>query len=194
MAKPHWRLILATSMAGVRGAITLAGVMTLPLLMPDGTPFPARELVVFLATAVILLTLVLASLGLPRLLQGMELPEEPAEQLEEDRARHDAAVAAIVAIGKAQNEQRQEAADADIYSQAAAHVIALYQHRLDGGASSEGEAGQVRKADRVERELRLAALQAERAQIFSLARHNHLSDHISRKLVREIDLAESLYR
>src|SRR5690606_16828647 len=42
MRRPQWRLMLATSLAGVRGAITLAGVMTLPLLLPDGTPFPAR--------------------------------------------------------------------------------------------------------------------------------------------------------
>ena len=194
MAKPHWRLILATSLAGVRGAITLAGVLTLPLLMPDGTPFPARELVIFLAAAVILLTLIMASLGLPRLLQGIELPEEPAERLEEDRARHDAAVAAILAIGKTQNEQAPETADADIYSQAAARVIALYQRRIDGGASSEGDAGQLRKADQVERALRLAGLQAEREEIFSLARHSHISDQTSRKLVREIDLAEALYR
>ncbi len=44
VTKPNWRLVVATSLAGVRGAITLAGVLTLPLLMPDGTPFPARDL------------------------------------------------------------------------------------------------------------------------------------------------------
>ena len=74
-ATPHWRLVAAASLAGVRGAITLAGVMTLPLLLPDGTPFPARDLAVFLATAVILLSLVVASIGLPRVLKGLELPE-----------------------------------------------------------------------------------------------------------------------
>ena len=46
---PHWRIIAATSLAGVRGAITLAGVLTLPLVSLDGTPFPARELAIFLA-------------------------------------------------------------------------------------------------------------------------------------------------
>src|SRR5699024_9119969 len=50
---PDWRLVLAMSLAGVRGAITLAGVLTLPLLMPDGTPFPVRGLAIFLAAAVI---------------------------------------------------------------------------------------------------------------------------------------------
>jgi Na+/H+ antiporter len=69
--KPHWRLLLATSLAGVRGAITLAGVMTLPLALPSGAPFPARDLTIFLASTVILISLVAASVGLPRLLRGM---------------------------------------------------------------------------------------------------------------------------
>jgi len=193
VVKPHWRLILATSLAGVRGAITLAGVMTLPLAMPHGGAFPARDLVIFLATAVILLSLIGASLGLPRLLRGIELPEEPAERLEEDLARRDSATAAILAIGKVQLEQPPLAADAELYSQAAARVIALYQRRLDGG-DAESEAGQLRKADQIERGLRLAALQAEREAVFSLARQTRISDQTSRKLVREIDLAETLYR
>jgi len=193
VVKPHWRLILATSLAGVRGAITLAGVMTLPLALPNGGAFPARDLVIFLATAVILLSLVGASLGLPRLLHGIELPEEPAERLEEDLARRDSATAAILAIGKIQLEQPPLAAEAELYSQAAARVIALYQRRLDGGGT-ESDADQLRKADQVERGLRLAALQAEREAVFSLARQTRISDQTSRKLVREIDLAETLYR
>ena len=196
MRKPHWRLVLATSLAGVRGAITLAGVMSLPLLMPDGTPFPARELVVFLAASVILLSLLMASIGLPRLLRGLALPEEPAKLLEEDRARHDANKAAIAAIEKTQHNLMQHTADVDIYTQAAARVIAVYQLRLNrmDGTPGEREAGQLRKADQAERALRLAGLQAEREAIYSLARQSQISDETSRKLVREIDLVETRYR
>lgn len=50
-SRPHWRIIGAMSFAGVRGAITLAGVLTLPLTMSDGSPFPARDLAIFLARA-----------------------------------------------------------------------------------------------------------------------------------------------
>jgi CPA1 family monovalent cation:H+ antiporter len=185
---------VATSLAGVRGAITLAGVLTLPLLTPAGAPFPARELAVFLATAVILTSLVVASVGLPRLLRGLELPEGSATQLEEDRARHDAAMAAIAAIEKAQYDMLRKAADADIYTNAAAHVISLYQHRLDGDSQSGGDAAQLSKIDQAERELRLAGLQAERAEVFNLTRRSKISDELARKLVREIDLMESRFR
>lgn len=194
ITKPHWRLVLATSLAGVRGAITLAGIMSLPLMMPDRTPFPARDLVIFLASAVIVLSLLMASIGLPRLLQGMEIPEEPAEQREEDDARREAATAAIAAIEETRKSLPHETANADIYASAATHVIALYRRRLDAGIRGANEAGKIRQSDEAESTLRLAALRAERETVFNLARQSRISDAIARKLVREIDLVESRYR
>jgi CPA1 family monovalent cation:H+ antiporter len=190
---PHWRLLLATSLAGARGAITLAGVMTLPLAMGDGKPFPARDLTIFLASAVILLSLLAASIGLPRILSGVNFPEESEESQEEDRAREVAANAAIAAIEKAQIELMSTSVDADLYPQAAGRVIALYKHRLVEHKEVD-EARQFRKLDAAEKALRMSALQAERKAIFNLARHGHISDDISRKLVREIDLSESRFR
>jgi hypothetical protein len=65
---------------------------------------------------------------------------------------------------------------------------------LSGEAKSDREAGQLRKADQAESTLRLAALQAERAEIFEMARHFRISDETARRLVRELDLVESRYR
>ena len=196
VTKPHWWLMLATSLTGVRGAITLAGVMTLPLLLPDGTALPARELTIFLATAVILLSLLAASIGLPVLLKGLELPPEPAARQEENLARRTAATAAIAAVEKAQHEllERAPASEVDTYAHAATRVISLYQHWLDEDDTSEDEARHLRKADVAERELRLAALQGQREAIFEMARHHRISDEMSRRLVREIDLQEARYR
>jgi CPA1 family monovalent cation:H+ antiporter len=193
VVQPPLRLILAMSLAGVRGTLTLAGIMTLPLLMPDGSPFPARDLAIFLATAVILLSLVTASVALPNLLRDLKLPEEPAEHLEEDNARRTAAKAAIDAVEKTRRAQVADPESADIHSQAATRVISLYRQRL-GGAANASEAGQLRREDEVERSLRLAALQAERDAVFRLARRGRISDETSRRLVREIDLVESRYR
>ncbi|MBJ7312659.1 Na+/H+ antiporter [Rugamonas sp. CCM 8940] len=196
-AVPHKinpRLLLATTLAGVRGAITLAGVMTLPLALPDGTPFPARDLTVFLAGAVILISLTVASIALPRLLAGMRFPDEPAAQRAEDAARRAAATAAIAAIERAQVELMPGSPDADAYPQAAARVIALYQHRLHETAAGGDQRALLRQLDCAETALRLAALQAERHAIYQLARHEQLSDETSRKLVREVDLVEARYR
>lgn len=191
-----WRLILATSLAGVRGAITLAGILTLPLLMADGTPFPMRGLAVFLAAAVIVLSLVGASIGLPPLLKGLELPREPVEQREQDRARAMAAKAAIESIRQAHQaiEKLDKNPENDIYADAANRVIDAYQKRIQRDAPDDPAAEQLRQADTVERKFRLTGLQAEREEILNMARRRGISDETSRRLVRDIDLRESLYR
>jgi CPA1 family monovalent cation:H+ antiporter len=188
------RLLLATTLAGARGTITLAGVLTLPLVLPDGSPFPARALTIFLACSVILISLLTASIVLPRLLAGMTFPAEPEEQQEEDLARRAAANAAITAIEKTQIALMESEAcvDPDVYPQAAARVISFYEHKLKEIDPESEHAW--RKTDHAEKELRLAALDAERRTVFDLARHEHISDEISRKLVREIDLMEARYR
>ncbi len=192
--RPHWRLLLATALAGARGAITLAGVLTLPLVLPSGEPFPARDLTILLASSVILISLLAASIGLPRLLGGMTFPEEPAERQQEDMARRQAASAAIAAIERAELALA-DAHHPDVLPQAAARVIALYEYRLNLAWSAEDQNKEhFRKLDRAERELRLAAMEAERQAIFNLARHHHISDETARKLVREIDLVEARHQ
>ena len=197
VTSPSWRLVLATSLAGTRGAITLAGVLTLPLLMPDGSPFPARGLTIFLATAVILVSLLLASFGLPRLLKGLDLPPEAAELRGEDHARHEAARAAIVAIEAARRPAAAPPADAVVYAEAATRLLGLYERRLAPGTpgmSEDATAARARGADAIERSLRLVGLRAERDTIFGLARARGISDPVARKLVRELDLLEARYR
>lgn len=191
---PHWRVVVAASLAGVRGAITLAGVLSLPLLLPDGGEFPARDLAIFLATSVILLSLVAASIGLPRLLVGLQLPEDTGEQRQLDLARREGAIAAIAAIDRAQHAIPDDSADTDLYAQAAVRVMALYEHRQGDRAGTAIDAATLRKADRAERELRLAGLEAERRRVFELARHRQISDEVARRVVREIDLLEARYR
>ena len=193
-SKPHWRLLLATALAGARGAITLAGVLTLPLFLPSGEPFPARDLTILLASAVILISLLAASIGLPRLLGGMKFLDEPAERQQEDMARREAASAAIAAIERAELALA-DAHHPDVLPQAAARVIALYEYRLNVAWSAEDQNKEhFRKLDRAERELRLAAMEAERRAIFDLARHHTISDETARKLVREIDLVEARHQ
>ncbi|MFT4198990.1 MAG: Na+/H+ antiporter [Pseudoxanthomonas sp.] len=196
--KPSWRLLLATSLAGVRGAVTLAGVLTLPLVLDDGGTFPARELVVFLAAAVILVSLLAASLGLPMLLRGLQLPEEPQDSLQEDRARRRAAHAALAAV-EAERQRLATASpsaeDIALYAACAERVSQNYQRHVDRlGGPEEIPPEQARRIERVERQLRQAGLRAERAELFRLTREGELSDDVSRRLIRNLDLLESRQR
>ncbi len=191
--QPSWRLIAATSLAGVRGAITLAGVLTLPLVMNDGSAFPARELAIFLAAGVIIVSLVAASVGLPFLLHGLKLPPEPSHREEEDRARNTAAEAAIRAVERVQHDLGEGRSDVDLYADVGARIMELYRERVEGRAKTGEEAQVVQKVEQIERELRLAALTAERTEFYRMSRARQISDETARKLVREIDLQEARF-
>lgn len=186
------RMVAVMSLAGVRGAITLAGIMTLPLLMPDGTNFPARDLAIFLAAGVIILSLLIATFLLPPLLRGVTSTIPDTDQDEhEDRARQAAAWAAIRAIENEQFKMAEGRSDADLYANAASRVMDLYRSRLEDGAKSGNEKQVVAQSLEIERKLRIAALQGERDEIFRLARARQIGDDVMRKMVNEIDLAET---
>jgi Na+/H+ antiporter len=190
---PSWRLIAATSLAGVRGAITLAGVLTLPLAMNDGSAFPVRDLAIFLAAGVIIVSLLAASVSLPYLLRNLELPPEPSLQEEEDLARVAAAEVAIRAVEQAQHVMAEGRSDADLYGDAGVLIMTLYRQRIDSRSKTGEEAALARKIDEIERKLWLVGLRAERAELYRMARTRQLSDVTARKLVREVDLLESRF-
>jgi len=188
--RPNVRLVAAVSVAGVRGAITLAGVLTLPLTLNSGLPFPARDLAIVLAAGVVVLSLIAASVGLPRLLKGLNMPEESHHAIEEDRARVAAAAAAIRAIEQTTHDLARGQHDADLYAEAASLAMDLYRRRIQGHSETGENAARLRQFDDIDRRIRLAGVRAERETIFALARGQELSDECSRKLVRELDLLE----
>jgi CPA1 family monovalent cation:H+ antiporter len=190
---PNWRLVAAMSLAGVRGAISLAGVLTLPLTLHDGSSFPVRDLAIFLAMGVIIVSLITASIGLPLLLRGLDVPAEPSSQAEEDQARVAAAEAAIAEVERVQHTLAADRKDADIYIAAAARVTDYYRARIEA-RSREGEAATLaRGSEDAERRMRLAAVKTERAVIFGLLRSEQIGSKTADKLVRELDLLEARY-
>jgi CPA1 family monovalent cation:H+ antiporter len=191
--KPRMRLVLATSFAGVRGALTMAGVFTLPLTLADGSPFPGRQLAILLASAVIVVSLLLASVLLPRLLRGLEVPLETNAEQEEDRARQAAVEAAVSAVERAGRAHAGDP-DAELHASAYGMVSNLYRNRLRNIQLNQGPGADAHAARAAEREYRLTALRAERDTILLLGRRREISDETARKLLQEIDLVEARYR
>ncbi|MBN8800210.1 MAG: Na+/H+ antiporter [Lysobacteraceae bacterium SCN 69-123] len=191
-----WRVVLAMSVAGVRGAITLAGVLTLPLMVPGGEPFPARDLVIFLAASVILVSLLGASLLLPRLLRGLELPRDDDSRRVEDLARKLSSKAALAAVEKTRQQlvEGQTTTNVQLYNDAAARVSLLYQRNLEKGQGPDEDPEKVRRMEQAYRSLRTAGLTAEREELFRLTRHGQIPDEVARKLIRNLDLLESRQR
>lgn len=166
---PNWRIVAAMSFCGVRRATTLAGVLTLPLAMSDGSAFPSRELAIFLAMGVIITSLIVPSIGLPLLLRGLSLPPEPSHLAQENAVRIAAAEAAVAAVQRAEHAMAEGRADADLYVAAASRVMDLYRQRIELRQSSTDEAVSRDRLERIERELRMIALRAERAEILRCA-------------------------
>gem|GEM_PF-5362160 len=149
--------------------MTLAGVLTLPLLLPDGSAFPARDLVIFIAAAVILCSLLAASLLLPVVLKGLELPADDSERQEEDLAMRMSSKAALAAGERSRQElvQGQSTGNVQLFNDAAARVSLLYQRNLARGLNNpDGDPEQVARMERGYRQLRNAGLNAEREELF----------------------------
>lgn len=188
------RLVLATAVAGVRGTITLAGVMTFPYLA-NGAPFPGRDLSVSIAGGVVILSLTIAGLFLPLLLRGLSMPDEGASGRDERRARKIAALEAIDAIEQMQSERytdtehERSAREVD-WLESAARISSDYRDRLAAYDTTEEEVEHHHAVAGIERAIVARALAAERTAYFRLGRERKISDALARKLVAEIDHAD----
>jgi len=188
------RLTMVMSLAGVRGAITLAGILTLPFVLADGSPMPSRSLAIFLAAGVLIVSLLVATFALPRLLKGVELPPEPSHEREEDRGRVAAASAALRAIEDVSHAMAEGKPNPDLYSDIASRIMEVYRQRIETHTrTDEDDAVLSRKIDHVERRLWLAGLAAERDELVRLARVRQLDEVTAKKMIREVDLQELRY-
>ncbi|SPU52597.1 Sodium, potassium, lithium and rubidium/H(+) antiporter [Brevundimonas vesicularis] len=193
-AKVGLRLTMVMSLAGVRGAITLAGILTLPFALGDGSPMPSRNLAIFLAAGVIVVSLVVATFALPRLLKNVELPPEPSHEQEEDRGRVAAASAALRAIEDASYAMAEGKPDPDLYSDIAGRIMETYRQRIETHTrTDEEDAALTRKMDDIERRLWLAGLAAEREELRRLLRARQLDEVTAKRLFRDVDLQELRY-
>lgn len=201
--RPSHLLTLASTLAGIRGAVTLAGALSVPMLLNSGAPFPGRNLLVFLATGTILFTLVVGSVGLPLVLRRMPPSGEPASAREERRARLAACQAAIA--GMVLSKEQAAAADPQWvaqYQESAGRLTQEYRKRIDlledapmpatpeALVETPDVVQQRRRRYVVELELRLRSLHVEREALYAERHVHRINDESLRSLVAELDLQE----
>lgn len=201
--QPSPLLTLIATLAGIRGAITLAGALSVPLLMSDGTLFPARDQLIFLATGTILCTLVIGSIGLPLALRRLPPATESLSAREDREARLAACRAAIQFL--ASPPLHAQADDPTWHAQhqeAAGRLTQDYRKRMDmlgtpdASQASDGQAEspevvyQRRKRYLIEMELRLESLHVERDALYAERQAHRINDETLRSLVTELDLSE----
>ena len=101
---PPIRNVFLVSWAGMRGVVSLAAALALPLTLPSGEPFPGRNLLIFLTFAVILATLVGQGLSLPLIIRGLGIAGEGGQVGEEAHARLFLAEAALARMAQLEGE------------------------------------------------------------------------------------------
>jgi monovalent cation/hydrogen antiporter len=179
---PSPRTATVIAWSGMRGVISLAAALSLPLTVEGDAPFPGRDLILFLTFAVILATLVVQGLSLPALIRGLE-DDGTAEQ-EEVRGRIEVAESALARLEELAKEEwvREDTAE---------RVRALYGYRrrrfvarLDGDESGLEERSAAYQ--RLMREL----LRAQRQTLMRLRNEGKIGDEAMHHIERDLDLEE----
>ncbi|WP_421506953.1 Na+/H+ antiporter [Erwinia rhapontici] len=185
------RELLIASFAGVRGAITLAGVLSIPLLLSNGNDFPARYELVFLATGVILFSLLVGVVMLPLLLRGVEGVDKAGHRRELQMARATMASVAIDSLHKMEERlmvDTEENIDPELLKEVSSRVMGNLRRRVDGKEDME----RALFAENLERRFRLSALRSERAELYHLRATQQISNETMQKLLHDLDLLETL--
>jgi Na+/H+ antiporter len=184
------RELWVASFAGVRGAITLAGVLSIPLFLADGSAFPSRYQLVFLAAGVILFSLIAGVVALPFLLRGVVVDKSSYRE-EERMAR---AVAAEVAIESLHKMEERLAADSEenIDEQTLKEISSRVVGNLRRRTVGKDDIEHALMLENLERRFRLTALRAERGELYHLRATQRISNETLQKLLHDLDLLEAL--
>ncbi|MGV3346125.1 Na+/H+ antiporter [Enterobacteriaceae bacterium LUAb1] len=186
------REIFIASFAGVRGAITLAGVLSVPLFLPDGNAFPARYELVFLATGVILFSLFVGVIVLPLLLRGVQSSDKAKHRREIQQARVVMAGVAIDSLSKMETRLEkdvEENIDSHLLKEVSSRVIGNLRRRV---VDSKADMERALIAENLERRFHLNALRAERAEVYHLRATRQISNETTERLLHDLDLLEAL--
>ncbi len=169
------------SWCGMRGIVSLAAALALPLALEGGAPFPGRDLIIFLTFVVIAVTLVVQGLSLALLIRTLRVGTDWSEHEEEQHARFALGKAAIAAIDQLAEKETVPAEMAERIRAEFAEKVRIAPpggHVLSGGAD-------------VAKRLRGAAIRAERRELIRIWRENRISDDVLHRLEEDLDYQES---
>lgn len=175
------------SWSGMRGGVSLAAALAIPLTTDAGEPFPGRNLILFLTFAVIFGTLVVQGLTLPAVIRLLRLEDDGEEEgREEAHARIHAAAAALARLDELTGEEWVREDTAERIRGGYGFRQSRFGAWLDGGDDGSIEARSL-DFQRLRREL----LDAERAAVHELRRAGEISDEVARRVERDLDLEDA---
>jgi monovalent cation/hydrogen antiporter len=183
---PPWQAPALLAWTGMRGAVSLAAALALPLTTKAGAPFPGRDLIVFLAFTVILSTLVVQGLTIPLVIRLLGLEDDGLGAKEEAKARIHAADAALGRLEELLEEDwvREDTAE---------RLRGSYGFRRNRFAArfDDGDDGMIEEQSANYQRLRRELLEAERRALVQLRNEGRINDEVMRKVERDLDLEDS---
>jgi monovalent cation/hydrogen antiporter len=172
--KPNWKSLTLVSWTSMRGVVSLATALALPLVIASGQPFPHRTEIILITMCVIVLTLLVQGLSLSTIVRVLRFEPEETRHIEERLARREATRRGAEALEDLSHEPWVDARD----------VEALRAELRERLRSSEQEGGSFDGR----RRLRLAMIDAERRMLIRLRNEDTISDEVLRSLEQELDL------
>jgi monovalent cation/hydrogen antiporter len=182
---PPWRWVFALAFTGVRGVVSLAAALAIPLTLASGEPFPHRDLILFITFGIIIFTVVGLGLMLPAVMRWLGLAGHGSEELKQDMENEQAARQHV--LSHARGLLETIAVECRLSEQALRQIQAQFDQRLQQGPPrTTGESEVAREI-----ELRLRLIGVEREVLHRLLREGRLTDESRRRLERELDLEEA---
>ena len=177
---PGARSVFVVGWTGMRGVIALAAAISLPRNLSDGSPFPQRNLIIFLTFSVILVTLVVQGLTLPALIRALGLQGTTSAKSGTDEARRLVMKAALEYLAGSQH------ASPEVVEDIARH----YRDRLASLKPTKDDSdGQSSKEYEEHRKLSRELLKVEREAALRLRLEGRISDEALREIERDLDLS-----
>ena len=188
--RPETKAVFIIGWSGMRGIVSLASALAIPFMLSEGTPFPHRNLILFITFVVILNTLVLQGLSLPLLVRWLKLEVEENEEEQQLNIRLRLATAVLDHI---KGEYREEATSVDAFNRLKERyerMVQITSQKLEKNAEKElGPAFLPRY-----RQLLLDLVAVQRRELSQMRHDNLFSEELLRSKEFELDLEEARFR
>jgi Na+/H+ antiporter len=181
---PPWQMVVIAGWTGMRGVVSLAAALSLPIVTASGAPFPARDLIIFLTFTTILATLVLQGLTLPPLIRWLAVGEDTTPEREERQARLELAKAGIARVDALAEERVLPAHQVHPVRQEFVDRLRNLTRSADAARSDAAPSSDVLH------HLRRESIAAQREQLLDLRRREVIGDDVLHRIQHELDIEE----
>jgi monovalent cation/hydrogen antiporter len=186
---PPWQWTFFLGFVGVRGVVSLAAALAVPLTTATDSPFPARDLILFVTFAVIVVTLIGQGVALPLIVRWLGLGRDAAKEYEREHKAELAARAEALNIAHARLKELVDSGQ--ISPDVHAVLRARQEYRSGRLPRTDADGLEAGDSEAVASELRTDLIAAERKYIYRLLQEGQITDEARRRIERELDLEEA---